>query len=95
MHGLLRRLVHSERKHEGFYRVDLLGQTASDRRLTARVAGEGDAGCEPTAMMLAESALSLARRALARRCAHSGERDGNKLVERERRGGMTIELVGD
>jgi short subunit dehydrogenase-like uncharacterized protein len=90
-HPILRRFVSAEREREGFYRVDLIGQTESGRRLEVHLAGLGDAGCEPTAMMLAESALSLARDDLSRvGVLTPATAMGTNLVERLRRGGMTI-----
>ncbi len=60
LHGLVRRFAHAESTRRGSYRVRLLGRTVSGRKIEAHAAGDGDPGCEPTAMMLAESALCLA-----------------------------------
>ena len=94
-HRLLRQIVHGERPRTGFYRIQIKGETTAGTALAALVAGTGDAGCEPTAMMLGEAALSLARDALPARggVLTPASAFGHHLIERVRRGGMTLELA--
>lgn len=58
-HGLLRRAAGASRGR-GFFALRFLARTESGRTLTAQASGDGDPGCGPTAVMLAESALCLA-----------------------------------
>ena len=92
---LLRRLVRPSAPRKGHYEFRFLGTTTAGRRLEARMAGDGDPGCEPTALMLAEAAVALARGETTDRAGvltPATAFDG-RLAERLRRGGIAFELV--
>ena len=85
-----------EVRAKGYYEVRVVGEIDGEPRVVARIADGRDPGCNATASMLAESTLALACDDLPLRggvltpaCAL-----GEKLVERLRRAGTTIE-VGD
>lgn len=96
-HRLLRRMVRPSAPRDGHYEVRLLGRTTAGHDLVVRIAGSGDPGCEPTAILLGESALALAR-------GHTTSRAGvltpatafdGTLVDRLRAAGITFEIVDE
>lgn len=58
-HPLVRRAATISRG-TGFFEVQMIAETEAGRRLLACARGDGDPGCQATAIMLAESALCLA-----------------------------------
>ncbi len=83
---------------KGFFRHVLTGTTADGRTVTARVAGSGDPGYAATAVMLGESALSLALDTDLPDRAGSltpATALGHTLIERLRKAGHTYEAPAD
>ncbi|GAA4556447.1 saccharopine dehydrogenase family protein [Pseudonocardia xishanensis] len=78
---------------EGFFRHVLTGTTVDGRTVTATVAGPGDPGYAATAVMLGESALSLALDDLPDRAGSltPATAMGRVLIERLREAGHTYE----
>jgi len=89
-HALLRRHVRPDIVRRGGYTIRMVGETVSGRRLEVRISGDGDPGCEPTAMMVAESALSLAFDRHAPTGVLTPAVLGTDLLERVRRNGMAV-----
>jgi short subunit dehydrogenase-like uncharacterized protein len=84
-------------RRNGFYRIEVHARTSSGRRFVCHVAQRGDPGYAATAVMLGQSALSLA---------HDGDRlpggggvltpataMGDALAERLRAAGVTLDAV--
>jgi len=86
-------------REEGYFRVELRTTTGSGRRLRSVVAAQGDPGYAATAVMLGESALSLAededRLGSAGGVLTPAVAMGDVLVERLRIAGMTLSVGPD
>ncbi len=49
-----------DKRNKGYFRIDIHADTSSGRHLVCKIAAQGDPGYEATAVMIGESALSLA-----------------------------------
>ncbi|HEX7353295.1 MAG TPA: saccharopine dehydrogenase NADP-binding domain-containing protein [Mycobacteriales bacterium] len=85
----------AETRDKGWFRHDILATTTSGRRYRAVVAGSGDPGYKATAVMFAESALSLALDDLPPRagCLTPAVAMGDALVARLRAAGHTYDVT--
>jgi short subunit dehydrogenase-like uncharacterized protein len=82
-----------EQQERGFFEMRIVAKSESGKKITGRIAGNKDPGYGQTAVMLAESAICLAKDALAERYGvlTPATAMGMPLVTRLRAAGMTLE----
>lgn len=84
-----------EQQNKGFFEARFLAKTESGKKIAGRIAGDKDPGYGQTAVMLAESAMCLAKDGASLPARYGvltpATATGMKLVERLRAAGMTLE----
>ena len=82
-----------EQQERGHFEMRIVAETASGKKIGGRIAGNKDPGYGQTAVMLAESAMCLAKDTLAERYGvlTPATAMGMPLVKRLRAAGMTLD----